>query len=252
MAKADTQGIIAAINGFVRLDLTGDYDTGTVQVIGTYTGALTVQASLNGTNWITLGGATALTNIATANPAANIASATQGIFQFDVSGFAAVRVIALGAVTGAATVILAAGMGSGIVGIDTPVTLAAGTATIGTVSTPPGTALSIVSTASTNASVVKATAGNLFEVSVSNPPATPAYVKFYNKATAPTVGTDIPVMTIVAPATSATTIPTAINLTFSQIGKRFAAGIGVAITAGPLATDTAVAVAGVQVHGTYV
>lgn len=252
MAKADTQGIIAAINEFVRLDLTGDYDTGTVQVIGTYTGALTVQASLNGTNWITLGGATALTNIATANPAANIASATQGIFQFDVSGFAAVRVIALGAVTGAATVILAAGMGSGIVGIDTPVTLAAGTAAIGTLATPAGSALSVVSTASTNAANHKSTAGNLFEISVSNPTATAAYVKLYNKATAPTVGTDVPVMTIVAPATSATQTQSQVNLTFSQIGKRFPLGIGMAITAGPLATDTAAAVAGVQVHATYI
>ena len=63
MAKADKQGTITAINEFVRLDLTGDYDTGTLQVFGTYTGALTVQATLNGTTWVTLGGSTALTNL---------------------------------------------------------------------------------------------------------------------------------------------------------------------------------------------
>lgn len=252
MAKADTRGIIAAINEFVRLDLIGDYDTGTVQVIGTYTGALTVQASLNGTNWITLGGATALTNIATANPAANIASATQGIFQFDVSGFAAVRVIALGAVTGAATVILAAGMGSGIVGIDTPIVLGTGAASIGTVATPAGTALNVVSAATTNASVQKSTAGNLFEITISNPTATPVYVKLYNKASAPTVGTDVPIVTITAAAAAATNKPTDGVLTFAQIGKRFTAGIAMAITGGPLATDTTAAVAGVQVSGTYI
>ena len=252
MAKADTQGTITAINEFVRLDLTGDYDTGTLQVFGTYTGALTVQATLNGTTWVTLGGSTALTNISTAAPAANVASASQGIWQFDVSGFSSVRVIALAAVTGTANIVLAAGMGSGIVGIDTPVTLAAGTATIGTLSTPLGTGISVISAATTNASVQKASAGNLFEITVSNPTATPVYVKLYNKASAPTVGTDVPVVTITAPAASATNKPTDGVLTFAQIGKRFSTGIAMAITGGPLATDTTAAVAGVQVHGTYI
>jgi hypothetical protein len=151
------------------------------------------------------------------------------------------------AIDPATVAVLAAGTAS----IGT-VILGAGTASVGTVATPAGTAISVVSAATTNASSQKATAGNLFEVSVSNPTATPAYVKFYNKATAPTVGTDVPVLTIVAPATSATQIPTAINLTFSQIGKRFSNGIAMAITGGALATDTAVAVAGVQVHGTYI
>lgn len=132
------------------------------------------------------------------------------------------------------------------------VAIGAGSASIGTVTTPTGTPISVTSAASTNASVQKTSAGNLFEISVSNPTATPAYVKLYNKATAPTVGTDIPVLTIVAPATSATQIASANGLTFSQIGKRFSTGIAMAITAGPLATDTAVAVAGVQVHGTYI
>lgn len=132
------------------------------------------------------------------------------------------------------------------------VSLGAGAAVIGQVTTPGGSAISVVSTASPNASNQKNTAGNLFEISVSNPTATPAYVKLYNKATAPTVGTDVPVLTIVAPATSATQIASANGLTFSQIGKRFTLGIAMAITAGPLATDTAAAVAGIQVHGTYI
>lgn len=252
MAKIDTQGTIAAINQFVELPLTGDYDTGTIQVVGTYTGALTVQATLNGVTWVTLGGATALTNISTAAPAASIASAAQGIWQFDVSGFAAIRVIGLAAVTGTANITLAAGEGSGVVGIDTPITLAAGAASIGMVSTPVGTPLSVVSLATTNAAVLKSTAANLFEITISNPTATPVYVKLYNKATVPVVGTDVPVVTITAPAASASNKPTDGVLTFSQIGKRFALGMGIAITGGPLATDTTASVAGVQVHGTYV
>lgn len=265
MAKTDATGAITAINSnpltgtpsansTVGLSLVGDYDTATVQVVGTYTGALTVQVSVNGTNWVSLGGTTALVNVATAGPAANIASGTQGIFQFDVSGFQAVRVTALAAVTGTANVTLAAGQGGGVIGIDTPIVIGAGSATIGTViaTTPSGANITVVSAATTNASVQKATAGNLFEVTVSNPTATPVYIKFYNKASAPTVGTDIPVMTITAPAASATNKPTDCVLTFAQIGKRFATGIAMAITGGPLATDTTVAVAGVQVHGTYI
>lgn len=111
---------------------------------------------------------------------------------------------------------------------------------------PTGTAYSLVTTASTNAAVVKSSAGNLFELTLSNPTATAAYVKLYNKATAPTVGTDVPVLTIpVAGGVVA-------SVELGAIGKRFATGIGIAVTAAAAATDTANAVAGVQVHGTYI
>lgn len=132
------------------------------------------------------------------------------------------------------------------------VTLGAGSASVGTVTTPTGTPISVTSAASTNASSQKATAGNLFELTISNPTATPAYVKLYNKASAPTVGTDIPIATFTAPAAAATNRPTDNVVTFSQIGKRFSTGIAMAITGAAAATDTTAAVAGVQVHGTYI
>ena len=232
----------------VSAALGGSFDTASIQVAGTYTGVLTVQVQLDNTTWVNLSGANALTNAATGAQSGTIASAAQGIWQLDVSGFTGVRVTALAAVTGSANVSILAGIGSGVVGIDTPITLAAGSAV--TSSTPSGTALSVVSAATTNASSQKAAAGNLFEIVVSNPTATPAYVKLYNKATAPTVGTDVPIVTIIAPATSATALP--INLGFSQIGKRFSLGIAMAITGAAAATDTTAAVAGVQVHGTYI
>ena len=103
----------------------------------------------------------------------------------------------------------------------------------------------MVSTASTNASNQKSSAGNLFELSVSNPTATAAAVKLYNKATAPTVGTDVPILTIPIAAGAM------VSLSFGELGKRFATGISMAITAAIAATDTASSVAGVQVHGTY-
>ena len=239
-------------NSTVAVALDGQFDTATIQTTGTFTGVLTVQITVDNNLWVTVSGAQTLTNAASGAQTATIASGIQGIWQLDVSGIVGVRVTALAAVTGTATVSIVGGTGSGVMGIDTPVTIAAGAAAIGTVATPAGSAINFLSTASTNLTNQKASAGNLFEVTVSNPTPTPAYVKFYSKATAPVVASDLPIMTIVAPATSATGLPSQINLNFGQIGKRFVSGISMAITGGPTATDATNAVAGVQVHGTYI
>lgn len=119
-----------------------------------------------------------------------------------------------------------------------------------TITNPTGTTYNVVTAASTNSAVVKASAGTLYEITISNPTATAAYVKLYNKTTAPTVGTDVPVMTISVPATSATTMP--VSLIFGQVGKRFATGIGIACTAAAAATDTGVSVIGIQINATYI
>jgi len=108
-----------------------------------------------------------------------------------------------------------------------------------------GTVSSIVTAATTNATSVKATAGSLYEVTFSNVTATAAYVKFYNKASAPTVGTDIPVATF--PVAANTTV----TYEFGPIGKRFSTGIAVAVTGAAVATDTTAFVAGMQISGTY-
>jgi hypothetical protein len=50
--------------------------------------------------------------------------------------------------------------------------------------------------ASVNATVAKASAGDVFRVMGNNVKASVVYLKIYNKATAPTVGTDVPVLTI--------------------------------------------------------
>ncbi len=106
----------------------------------------------------------------------------------------------------------------------------------------PGT---FVTAASTNAGFFKATAGTLTGLLASNPTATAAYLKLYNKATAPTVGTDVPVITLEVPAGK--TVP----LDCGLLGLRFTTGIARAVTAGAAATDTAVAVAGVQVFANW-
>lgn len=244
-------GDAVTANSTVTAQLGGGFDTAAIAVTGTYTGGLTVQVQLADGTWVSLSGVQSLTNAATGAQSATIASGSQGVWQVDVSGFNAVRVTAiLAAVTGTANVVIMGSAGSGVVGIDTPIQIAAGTAAIGTVATPLGSALSVVSTASTNASAPKTSAGNLFEVTVSNPTATAVYVKFYNKASAPTVGTDVPVLTIAVPAAAAGVGEKSFN--FGAIGKRFTTGIAMAVTGAAAATDTSNAVAGVQVHGTYV
>lgn len=107
------------------------------------------------------------------------------------------------------------------------------------------TAFATVTTASTNAGVISAAAVSVYELTVSNTSASAAYIKFYDRASSPTVGTDVPVLTIPVPAYA----------TFVEAfgaGKRFGTGLALAATGGIAATDTANAPAGVQISLSYV
>lgn len=91
-----------------------------------------------------------------------------------------------------------------------------------------------ISAASTNSTNVKASAGQLYELFVSNINAAVRYLKLYDKATAPTVGTDTPIWTLAIPGNTAgagfaKTIPN---------GLAFANGIGFGLTTGVADNDT--------------
>lgn len=62
------------------------------------------------------------------------------------------------------------------------------------------TLATLTSAATTNATSVKTSGGTIYNIVASNTGAAAAYLKIYNKASAPTVGTDIPVHTCVIPA----------------------------------------------------
>ncbi len=102
-----------------------------------------------------------------------------------------------------------------------------------------------ISAASTNATSVKASAGQVGGWYLSNVNAAARFLKLYNKASAPTVGTDTPVMTILIPAGAAA------NVEFTQ-GIAFATGIAFALTTGVADSDTgAVAASEIVVNLLY-
>ena len=106
----------------------------------------------------------------------------------------------------------------------------------GTTQTINNTACSIsrlLSAATTNATSVKGSAGNIFGWSIQNTNAAARYVKLYNKASAPTVGTDTPVITLLIPGGSA---GAGNNLSTTNIS--FTTGIAFATTVNPADADT--------------
>lgn len=102
------------------------------------------------------------------------------------------------------------------------------------------------SAATTNATSTKASAGTVWSIVATNTNAAARYLKLYNKASAPTVGTDVPVLTIALPAGGLAQVNGGSN------GLRFATGIAWALTvsAADSATD-AVAASEIKVGIAY-
>lgn len=112
-----------------------------------------------------------------------------------------------------------------------------------------GTPFRCLSAASTNATSLKASAGTLYALVATNTNAAVRYLKFYNKATSPTVGTDTPVFTFAIPGNAAGA-GFSINL---DPGAQFGTGIAYAITTGAADSDTAAVAANeIIVNGVYV
>lgn len=102
----------------------------------------------------------------------------------------------------------------------------------------PATPYFVNSAASTNGALVLTGTSGLHAFYASNIGATDAFVKLYNKATAPTVGTDVPEMVIKVPANGQVELSPGFN------GYRFPLGLGIAITGLVADTDTTAVAAG--------
>ena len=277
--------------------------TATIQITGTYTGALTLQFTVDGTNWITCNDAS-LYNANSGLYNFSIPSGSVGIYKASIAGFTQFRITALAAVTGTSTVSIIGSVGTlsaianptinqnlvggatitvgnGVTGggsqrvtiasDNTPygvkitdgttpaVVKAASTASVATdaslvvalspnspltLGTP--TAFSLSSAATTNATSVKASAGTVFQITASNVGAAAAFLKVFNLAVAPTVGTSVPLLTIPIAASGVVNIP------FGTLGMRLGTGISISITNLVADADaTAVAAAQVKVMVSY-
>lgn len=94
------------------------------------------------------------------------------------------------------------------------------------------------SLATTNAVLVKNTAATIYTIAASNLSASVRYLKLYRKTSAPTVGTDQPLVVIPLPANSFT------PLDFGSLGLRWSTGLSFAITGGQADNDTTAIAAG--------
>jgi len=93
----------------------------------------------------------------------------------------------------------------------------------------------VISAASTNATSVKASAGQVYTVYAHNINAAVRYLKLYNKVSAPTVGTDTPLMTLPIPGNVS---GAGVVLDTGGMGIAFGTGIALAITTGVADSDT--------------
>ena len=105
-----------------------------------------------------------------------------------------------------------------------------------------------ISANTTNATSVTSAPATVHGWYLSNVNAAPRYLKLYDTASAPTVGTTTPVMTILIPGNTA---GAAANVEI-RTGLRFSSGIGIGLTTGVADNDTnAVAANEIIVHLFY-
>ena len=214
------------------------------QITGTWVGTITFQASNDNTNWNSCvlfqgGGGTSTVGATTAN---NLLYGSTGGFNFF-----RIRFTAYTSGTATVTGFLLKEPASGAVSSNgAAVTVGhITTSTTSVTGTGASAPFTVNSAASTNAASIKASGANLYGMSIMNASASTKYVRFYNKASAPTVGTDVPIMVVAVPATSSKEIE-------YVPAMRFGTGLAVAITGGAAVTDsTAVAAGDVQLMVSY-
>ncbi len=262
-AGVSASGPITALNGAVPLALNGA--TGfAVDLRGTFTATVTFQGTINGTDWFTVA-------VLPAGGSVNVASVTTataaGAWVGHAPGFAQIRAIATAFTSGTINVTVRAMQAAGIVAtIPTGATtqavsgtvtanigtgsLAAGTNAIGDVgiqyrgnATGAGSGTNFVAAGSTNAAVLKASAGRLLGFVLTNNATAVRYVKFHNSATTPTAGTGV-VQTYGIPPNGGT-------ITLSVPGGiGFGTGIAYTTVTGAAAAD-ATAVTANDIVGTF-
>ena len=224
-------GQITANGQTVEFDVV-DAITAVISATGTYGSvAIAFEATIDGTNWFAVMGVQ--TDAATFATASGTLSSTARAWEFGVSGFAKIRVRATAYTSGTMTITC----GRSTLGYDpagmNQVAIASGNVGVSSKTTGGATAAKRVSAATTNATSLKASAGTLYGGRAFNSGDGAAFLKFYAKASAPTVGTDVPVLVIGIPAGQSVDFGIG-----NSVGINFATGIAYAITGGMADNDT--------------
>ena len=108
-----------------------------------------------------------------------------------------------------------------------------------------GTAFSLLSAATVNSTSIKASPGVITGLFIYNPSVASKFVKLYDKASAPTVGTDTPKYRLF--------LPTGAKIEIAGIWLPFATGIGLGTTLLIADADaTAIAVADLLINLVYI
>lgn len=237
-AQLNVTGSASALNADLISTACDGYRSVCVQITGTFVGTISFQVSNDNINWVNVAGKQSSDiagNLAVTTPVPTIQILNLNGYQFFRARFTAYT-------SGTATA--NAYLSRESIPI-TAVQTAPTNTVVGSATTSNVTLYTVNSAATTNAANIKATAANLYGISAMNTSASTKYVRFYSKATAPTVGTDVPIMVVAIPATSSKEIEYVPAL-------RIVTGLGVAITGGAAATDTtAVAAGDVQLLVSY-
>lgn len=160
----------------------------------------------------------------------SLSSGQQAALQGDASGRLITNVAVLPSLPAGAASIGNVGLNAGANNIGSVVP-AAGTG-VGASSS------KLLTAASTNSTNVKGSAATLYAMAAFNDDTVPYYVKTYNKATAPTCGTDTPVHTYEIPASSS-----GYTLSLGAAGAAYSLGLGLCVTKAITDADTTATIA---------
>lgn len=217
-ADVTMQNAAVATGNGTNLTVTG-YGVAVIQVTGTFVGTVTFEGTTDGTNWVSISatqiGAGTILSTAT----------TTGIFRLAVSGITTIRARISAYTSGSITAI----------GRASNATLSGKVVTLSTSVTGGYTPGKLISAATTNATSVKTSGGTIGYLTASNVNAAARFLKIYNKASSPTVGTDVPVHTFLIPGNTA---GAGTNIPLPPQGMALGTGIAFAITAAVADSDT--------------